>query len=243
MAAPTIAQAVAVGGASNGTSLTATFVGTTTAGHYLSFYIQFSGNPGTVTATGWTLVNNWTNGSAQCYLFEKVNAAATVAASASWTSATTAAALAIDVAGGDTVTPRNGAPVETTGTGTAMSGGSLTTSNATVLLLSFMGQGSTGLSAYSYSSPGGGTGAAIAGQNASTHSSAPFQSAGVACVDFATSATGSYAGTANSNISGAWTGVTIAVQPSSSPATPAESFLRRNVTETRYRDTGELVNF
>jgi hypothetical protein len=252
--APAIAQSVSGGGFVSGGSPFGTTLGSNTgAGNYLLAAFTFTGNPGTLTGTiitsfGFSLINKFVNGNTNLVIYELVNAASIPNSSVLSFQPTNAGAHAftfLEITGADTVTPRDGSPATNSGTSTSPLGGSFTSSVATELILTFLGITVAGANGtFTFSSPTGGTGVAIAKQATGNNGIAtPRDTAGICALSLGVTSIGTYALGATSSLSQAWEGVAIGIQGPSSPSTPVETWIRRNVTETRYRDTGELVTF
>lgn len=219
-------------GGSYGTSNSLAWPANTTAGNYLIAGYIFVGasGPGTIGGvTGYTLVNNWTNGVVQLYVWDYVNAPQQ-SGSPSTNTITTTNAVAF---GGFLIeiTPnatRDGSPAETTGSSSTPAGAAFTSTIANELILGIVAHGNTGINAQAtFSAPS--TGFAILDQAGGAHgSTSPRAAAQIGVLDQSVSSTGTFTPSCTASFSAPWIGVTIGL----SVATTADdlSWYRRPST-------------
>lgn len=189
-------------------SVAATWGSTTTAGNLLIAAVYTAAVvSGFTTPSNWVLIGSAVTNTGVLRLYYIANAAARSGAETfSWTAlASAAASLTLIEYSGIAAAPLD-QNNSSTGTSAAPATGSVTTLQASELVLGFVGQVTTSATAISFSAPTGGF--TLVGQQVTTNThSAPSTQVDLGLLEDIVSSTGTYSSGCTSNTNSTWSGI------------------------------------
>jgi hypothetical protein len=231
----------------SGTGVAPSWGQTTGSNSLLILSLTWAGNPGTITVpspfSGNALAGSpWNNGST-CYTALYLAEGASPqsgSVSVTWANSVAAACGTLfEFSGVATSGAQDGSTVTNSGSSTSPASASFTPGNSTDLVLTFLSQGGFAIQAPTFSSPTPG-GFSLVGANHIAQGINPKANCGSGLVYAIGPGTSAVSPGCTSTLSETWFAVTLAMSAAGG-GTAVETWVRRNVTEFRSRDGGELL--